>query len=63
MKQIYVIPFECVEHLIDEDGVFKDREKVKKIGSKCGEIYSTLDFEVAVNTACVDTNESIILID
>lgn len=63
MKQVYVIPFECVEHLI-EDNLFTDREKVKRIGAKCGEILSLHDFEKEVNSGELDIlTESVILID
>jgi hypothetical protein len=62
MKQVYVIPQDCVEHLI-EDGIFTDREKVKRIGAKCGEILSPIDYEIGVNNGDIDLNESLILID
>lgn len=62
MKQVYVIPFECVEHLI-EGGKFTDREKAKRIGVKCGNLMSIVDFEEAVNDESLNFEENVILID
>lgn len=62
--QVYVIPVECVEHFIDDDNRFTDREKVKRIGTKCGEIFTLIDFEREVNNGDLDIlTESVILID
>lgn len=64
--QVYVIPVECVEHYQNDDGTFSDRDKVKRIGAKCGEIYTLIDFEREVNNGdlSIETlTESVILID
>ena len=66
--QVYVIPVECVEHFINDDDTFSDREKVKQIGTKCGEIYTLIDYEREINNGDLVisndfTKEYVILID
>lgn len=63
MKNVYVIPFECVEHLYDDESGFTNRAKVKRIGKKCGEVLSLFDFQAEFNKGNIDTKESVILID
>jgi hypothetical protein len=64
MVQVYIIPAECVEHLMDEDNVITDREKAKRIGVKCGELFTLIDFEREVNNGDLEiSNKSVILID
>ena len=62
-KQVYIIPIECVEHLLDGQGYITDREKAKRIGTKCGQIVSLMDFETIYNGGHSDDWETIILID
>lgn len=63
MKQVYIIPFDCVEHLYTDEGGFEDRDKVKRIGVKCGQVLSMMDFERESNLGNVDLTSDVILID
>lgn len=63
MKQIYLVPLDLVHHLLDDDNNFKDREVVKKIARKCGDVLSLYDYEKQMNNGDIDVNENYILID
>jgi hypothetical protein len=63
MNQVYIVLRECVEHFIDDDGKFTDRNKVKRIATRCGDIVSQAEFEDLANNGHIDLNDTVILID
>lgn len=63
-KQVYIIPFECVEHLYDEElGFTQTRKEVKKIGARCGNIVTISKFEREFNAANIDPEHNVIIIE
>lgn len=60
--KVYTVPFECVEHLYDDEDGFSNRAKVKRIAKKCGEVFDLKDFEVEFNKGNISSTDNLVLI-
>lgn len=63
MSKVYVVPFDCVEHLYDDENGYSNRAKVKRIAKKCGEVFSMHDYEIEFNKGNISSDDNLILID
>ena len=61
-KLVYVVPFECVEHLYDDEDGYSNRAKVKRIAKKCGDVYNIAQFEAEFNKGNISSADNLILI-